>query len=68
VANQWILDIFKAQEAQSGGVVRRSVADVANSGLKQDLIDEVKSRGFHLIETGDQYVILCHSGEIKLYC
>jgi hypothetical protein len=34
----------------------------------KDLKHEVKRRGFHLLRTGDQYVILCHTGELRIIC
>jgi len=65
----WIAQIFGAQNANNGGVVRRSVADVKQfgGGLKR-LKAEVRQRGFHLIRTGDQYVILCHKGDVRVIC
>jgi len=31
-----------------------------------ELIAEVKKRGFHLVETGDQVLIICNGGNIKI--
>ena len=64
----WINQIFKAQSAGAGGVVRRSATDVRKYASHQDLKKEVLARGFHLIRTGDQYVILCYSGELRVIC
>lgn len=68
-AAAWIAQVFGSQSANNGGVVRRSVADVKQfgGGLKR-LKDEVRQRGFHLIRTGDQYVILCHKGDVRVIC
>ena len=65
----WISQVFGAQSANNGGVVRRSVADVKQfgGGLKR-LKAEVRQRGYHLIRTGDQYVILCHKGDVRVIC
>lgn len=59
--------IFEAKAAKSGGIVRRKIANVAKYGSFTDLIIEVEARGFHLIETNDQYVIICSSGSFKLW-
>ncbi|EAU44039.1 dihydropyrimidine dehydrogenase [Salipiger bermudensis HTCC2601] len=32
------------------------------------LLAEVKSRGFHLIECGNQYVIICNAGQMRVHC
>lgn len=66
--NEWLLQIFDAAAA-NGGVVRRSVADVTKYGGGKDaLLTEVRRRNFHLVETGDQFVVLCNDGAIQLHC
>ena len=64
----WINQIFKAQSVRNGGVVRRSRADVKRYASFRALKEEVLNRGFHLIRTGDQYVVLCHKGELRVIC
>lgn len=58
--------IFEAKAVKAGGIVRRSIAGVQKYASTQFLIEEVEQRGFHLIETGDQYIIICNSGHFKL--
>ena len=67
-AQQWINQIFRAQAVRNGGVVRRKIANVAKYASAQDLEAEVKRRGFHMVVSGDQYVILCNAGEFHLVC
>jgi len=31
-------------------------------------VDECRARGFHVIETGDQLVVLCHEGSMVIHC
>lgn len=64
----WIRQIFSAQAVRNGGVVRRSRSDVEKFASFSMLKAEVLRRGFHLIRTGDQYVILCHRGDIRIFC
>lgn len=64
----WINQIFSAQSVRNGGVVRRSRADVKKYASFSALKKEVLNRGFHLIRTGDQYVVLCHKGELRVIC
>lgn len=64
----WLDQIFGAQAVQNGGVVRRSVADVKKYSSSATLKFEIRRRKFHLIRTGDQYVILCHTGDLRVLC
>lgn len=64
----WIDQIFTAAEAISEGVVRRQKSDVDGKGLFQELILEVRRRDFHLLEIGDQYVVICNTNAIITHC
>lgn len=64
----WINDIFKAGAVNKGGIVRRSKASVLKNGGYKALKSAVKKRGFHLIRTGGQYVVICNKGDFKLLC
>ena len=63
----WIDQIFEAAAA-NGNVVRRSKADVEKYASFDTLLEEVKTRQYHLIETGDQCVVLCHTGALTIHC
>lgn len=63
---EFINDMFRAKTAKSGGIVRRKVASVQTYASLQYLIKEVEARGFHLIETGNQYVVICNPGNFRL--
>ncbi len=60
--------MFSAQAAQNGGIIRRKVASVKEWVSEAELIADVKARGFHMVRSGDQYVVLCHRGDFKLIC
>jgi hypothetical protein len=62
----WIEKIFAAKAAQNGGIVRRKVSNVEKYASEWELKSAVKARGFHLVRCGDQYVILCNRGTIKV--
>jgi len=66
-SNTWIKQAFQANAVRKGAVIRRSKKSVQKIVNRFDLLQEVKSRGFHLIETGGQYVILCNSGSVTLH-
>jgi len=65
---EFINRIFEAKAAKNGGIVRRKIADIEKYASFKYLLKEVGERGFHLIETGDQYVIFCSPGNFKLWC
>jgi hypothetical protein len=65
---KWIQDIFRAGAVNKGGIVRRSRSDVIANGGYLTLKQEVKRRGFHMLRTGGQYVIVCNKGDFKILC
>lgn len=66
--SSWVDTMFGAEQARSGGVVRRSVYDIDRLGVFDEIVERAKEQDFHVIETGDQLVVLCHSGSLKIYC
>ena len=64
----WVQRMFDAKAVGRGGIIRRKIASVLKHGSEAELLTEVKTRGFHLVKTGDQYVVLCHRGDITLAC
>lgn len=64
----WIELIFSAQAARRGGVVRRSADWVAREVGRERFELEVRRRGFHLIECGGQYVVICSAGPLRMIC
>jgi hypothetical protein len=62
----WLDLIFSAKSAQNGGVVRRNISWVEKEIGRQTFENGVRDRGFHLIETGNQFIFICHRGEIRL--
>ena len=64
--SQWIENIFTAKIATEEGIVRRKKTTVARYASVDELMAAVRKRKFHMIETGDQYVIVCNSGAVKI--
>jgi hypothetical protein len=64
----WIDQIFQAQAARNGAVIRRKISSVAQFASHDLLEAEVRSRGFHMITCGDQYVIICNPGQLQVIC
>ena len=65
---EWLNKFFDAEQAKNGGVIRRNIDDMHTQASYEILLSCVKDRQFHLIETGDQYVVICNAGVIKLHC
>ena len=61
----WIDQIFSARAATTGGVIRRNVDWVEREIGRDRFYLEVRRRGFHLMRTGNQYVILCAKDPVQ---
>ena len=66
--DRWLDAIFSAQAARNGGVVRRSRTWVETEIGTEALVAEVTRRGFHMIETGGQYIVICNPGAFRVIC
>ena len=64
---QWIAQIFSARVAD-GGVVRRRATWVQREIGEDRLAHEVRRRGFHMVRSGDQYVIFCNAAGLQIIC
>lgn len=62
----WIQQLFGTKAARKGAVVRRSTAWVHREVGRDVFEAEVRRRGYHLLQTADQYVIICHSGSVRM--
>ena len=60
----WLEQIFSAKSARNQGVVRRSRRWIETEIGREYFEQAVRTRGFHLIEAGDQLVVICHSGPV----
>ncbi len=62
----WLDQMFAAKAARCGGVVRRSQAWVDREVGRVCFVSAVRMRGFHLIRTADQFIVICHNGPIEM--
>jgi hypothetical protein len=51
---------------QSGDVMCGKICDVERKVGRAALELEVRRRGFHLVETGNQFIIICTRGDVRL--
>ncbi len=64
--DEWLNQMFAAKAAQRGGVVRRSFSWVDREVGRDMFLSAVRARGYRVIETADQYVVVCHNGPIRI--
>lgn len=64
---RWVNQIFDAKSARKGGVMRRAVRDVEREIGCDVLFHEVKRRSFHVLECGDQFIILCSANRLHVH-
>ena len=64
----WAAQIFSSKSARAGGVVRRSLHDVEREIGYTALELEVRRRGYHMVQSGDQIVIFCTSEPLRIIC
>ena len=63
--DEWIAQIFSARAAQ-GGVVRRSIAWVDREIGRDRFIAEVRRRGFHLLASSNQFIVVCNCDPVQV--
>jgi hypothetical protein len=66
--SKWINQMFAAKQVLRGGVVRRDVRTVEERASLAELIDEIENRNFHAVRIGEQVVVICNTGEVRLIC
>ena len=58
--------MFSTKSAMRGAVVRRSIAWVEREVGHDRFQKEIRRRGYHLIRTANQYIVICHNGPIDI--
>ncbi len=61
----WLARVFAAKAAD-GHVIRRNIAWVEREIGRDRFMAEVRRRGFRLLQTADQFIVVCHSGPIHV--
>jgi hypothetical protein len=64
----WLDLVFHAKAVEKGGVVRRSVRDVEREVGRAAFLAEVRRRGFHMVECGGQFIVICNTGQMQVMC
>jgi hypothetical protein len=61
----WLRHLFASQAALDGGIVRRQIRDVERYFGSRAFLDEMKRRGFPVVENAGQFVIFCNNEPIR---
>ena len=62
----WLRQLFSAQAARDGGVVRRQVRDVVRIVGRAVFERDLRRRGFRAVENSGQIVIFCNRAPVRL--
>jgi hypothetical protein len=62
----WIDQIFDREQCRVGNSVRRARRDVEKYASVEELTDAVKARNYHLVEVGEQLIVLCNEGDLRV--
>lgn len=64
----WLDQMFDADQVDSGGVIRRKKQAVLKHTSISAVVKRAKAEGWHVLENGDQLVVLCNPGVVKIHC
>ncbi|MGR3323750.1 MAG: N-(5'-phosphoribosyl)anthranilate isomerase [Pseudooceanicola sp.] len=64
--DDWIAQIFSARAVRRGGVVRRDAAWVEREVGRARFLEAVAARGFHLLEGGGQFIVICNPAPFRV--
>jgi hypothetical protein len=65
-AAYWLEDVFNAKAARTGGVVRRACGWVEREIGRDLFLASARERGFHVIEGGGQFIVICTKAPIRV--
>lgn len=61
----FLSNIFACKAVQQGAVIRRKKHDIERYVGHGPFFDEIRRRGFQVVENADQYVIFCNNEPIR---
>lgn len=64
----WLYAVFASKSAIQGGIVRRAVRDVERLVGRIAFEEEVRRRGYHMVENAGQFVIFCNNERVRVIC
>jgi hypothetical protein len=64
----WIAEVFSAKSVVRGGVIRRDLRWIDREIGRDRFSAEERACGFHLVETGGQWIVICNTGFLRVIC
>ena len=61
----WVSHLFASQAAREGGVIRRKLRDIERYVGREAFLEEMRRRGFPVVENAGQFVIFCNQEPIR---
>lgn len=65
MANAWTDRIFVSKIAENGGPVRRKLSSIDKNSSRTAVRNECASRGYHIVEIGDHWLIFHKSLKVQ---
>jgi hypothetical protein len=56
---------FASQAALEGGIVRRQIRDAERYYGRTEFLNEMKRRGFPVVENAGQFIVFCNNEPIR---
>lgn len=66
IGQAWLDQVFRAKSVMRGGVIRRRRSVVAREIGCGIFEAEVRRRGYHLLMTDQDYIVVCNPGPVTL--
>jgi hypothetical protein len=63
--DQFLTELFSSRAAATGAVIRRNARDIDRYYGRAAFLDEMKRRGFSVVENAGQMVIFCNREPIR---
>ena len=64
----WIAEVFGAKSVARGGVIRRDLRWIDREIGCYRLFAEMRARGFHMIEAGGRWTLICNRSLVRVIC
>lgn len=61
----FLLELFSSRQAREGGVIRRKVRDVERYVGREPFLEEMRRRGFTVLENAGQFIVICNREPIR---
>ena len=63
----WCEQVFEAKAVAKGGIVRRQIVDVERQVGRAYVYHQLEKRGFHLVECGTQFIVICNGSALRVH-